>query len=236
VTPKTTGHCDFCNEFSGGTDNTFAQIYGQQPLNRIIFRSNSFAVVPSIGQLVEGHVLIIPFIHYTAIADMSFSVAFELSELCKSIRLKLVQSYGPCVLFEHGVRGSGAGGCGIDHAHLHAMPFTHPADPIVELRKRHRFRSISNLTAIREIMPGDSSYLYYEEVNSKSWIASVDFLPSQYLRRFFAEVMGVHSWNWRDCKRESAMIRAIEQLSDIFDHTRLERPTDTILGGCDIHG
>src|SRR5712692_9184494 len=63
-------HCDFCNEFSGELENSFAARYQSAPQSRVLLSTANFRVVPSLGQIVEGHLLIVPASHFTSIADV----------------------------------------------------------------------------------------------------------------------------------------------------------------------
>lgn len=205
-------NCDFCDEFSGGKENAFSRIYGQELKSRALLHSQGFVVVPSLGQIVEGHLLIVPRWHYTALADMPPRLIVELSQLYGRVRVALSQTYGPTLFFEHGVRGTDSGGCGIDHAHLHGVPFKCFGEPIEELKKRHSFKSIAGISEIRKGAPPNSSYLYYEETNGKAWMCETDFIPSQYVRKLLAESLGTNSWDWRVCGREQSLVSSIAQI------------------------
>lgn len=209
-------NCDFCDELSGGNDNAFVRIYRQQPESRVLFRSENFAVVPSLGQVTEGYLLIVPVSHYTALADMPPDLITELLHLNVQLRIDLSKAYGPCLFFEHGIRGKQAGGCGIDHAHMHAVPFTCSREPIEELKRNHSLRSIGGIGDIhREVSP-NSPYLYYEETNGQAWTCEIGVIPSQYIRKLLAESLGVNSWDWRECGREQALVSSLARLAESF--------------------
>src|SRR5580704_6912125 len=139
--------CDFCDEFSGGHRHAYALQYGQDVSRRTILSTESFRVVPSLGQIVEGHLLIAPVDHFRASADLSRNQTSELEDLCRHVRSVLSSTYGRCVFFEHGVRGSDDGGCGVDHAHMHAVPVT--ADGVLKaLTQEFGGSSIQSLAEI----------------------------------------------------------------------------------------
>jgi diadenosine tetraphosphate (Ap4A) HIT family hydrolase len=209
-------HCDFCNELSNGKENSFASIYGLDPKSRILFRSQNFAVVPSLGQIVEGYLLIVPIRHYTALADMPPQLISEVSNLCGEVRRGLSKAYGSCLFFEHGVRGKESGGCGVEHAHLHAVPFTRSTEPIEELRRSLSLKLIGGISEIHKEVAPDSSYLYYEQTNGHAWACEIEFIPSQYLRKVLAESLGINSWDWRECGREQALLSSIARLSEFL--------------------
>src|SRR6266705_3229591 len=115
--------CDLCDELSGGAASRFEGIYAHAPRSRILFRSERFVVIPSLGQIVGGYLLIVPTSHLMALGDISDASLGEFTVLSRSVRAILEAEYESCVFFEHGARCAAAGGCGVYHAHLHAVPF-----------------------------------------------------------------------------------------------------------------
>jgi diadenosine tetraphosphate (Ap4A) HIT family hydrolase len=220
--PSNAQHCDFCNEFSGSSRNSFARLYQNKPKERIVLSTANFRVVPSLGQIVEGHLLIVPAVHFTAIADVPRQMREELVGVCARVRRTLCKVYALPLLFEHGVRGKNSGGCGVDHAHLHAVPFNCYAEPVEELIRNHSLRPISGIAEIHKEVAPNTSYLYYEQPNGRAWACETNFIPSQYLRRVVAESLGTNSWNWKECGREQSLIRSIERLSESFSARLVE--------------
>ena len=122
----TTRHCEFCDEFEGGSANSFAAHYAHELESRTILEQDDFRLVPSLGQIVPGYLLLVPNHHYRAFADMSLEELKAAEALKTSLTVQMRPLYGNLLFFEHGVRASDSGGCGISHAHLHSVPF--PAD------------------------------------------------------------------------------------------------------------
>jgi len=211
-----TDNCDFCNEFSGGMENTFARIYRRELISRSLYTSKQFVVMPSLGQIVEGYVLIVPVRHCMAIADMSTEGVQELGGLRDFVRDALSQTYGPSILFEHGIRGTEAGGCGVEHAHLHAVPFDSTTEPIEELKAKHSFKPISGLAQLHSEVSANSPYLYYEQTNGQAWVCETERIPSQYVRKLLAQLIGTEPWDWRVAGREQALLNSISRLSGFF--------------------
>jgi len=205
--------CDFCDEVSGGSDNTFASRYRAEFPDRSVFTTGNLMVLPSLGQIVEGHVLIVPRLHYVTIGDLPLELVEETQVVAELVRKGLRETYRNCIFFEHGARESAAGGCGIYHAHLHAVPVGR--DPVQQLMKQHLFVRIENLGELARASAGHS-YLYYETLSLERYVCRVDNLPSQYMRRLLAEFIGESHWNWRDAGKEAALRSAFTQLSSWF--------------------
>src|SRR5258708_7399175 len=140
-----TANCDFCDEFDGGVENAFDRIYRRDPKSRVLFRSDEFVVVPSLGQIAEGHLLLLPIMHWTALGDLPESLFEEFTELSKSVTSIIRDEYGSCVSFEHGVRPGSTGGCGVYHAHQHVVPLSATLDPVDSLKSKFTYKEIRHL-------------------------------------------------------------------------------------------
>jgi diadenosine tetraphosphate (Ap4A) HIT family hydrolase len=221
--------CDFCDEFSGGSSNAFRARYGQSVQDRVILATESFRVFPSIGQLVEGYLLIAPVAHYRALDEMPTQVFDQLSTVRESVRAAMSKTYGPSLSFEHGAREPVNGGCGVYHAHLHVVPFPTLRDPVAELKNRFPCKLLPQLKDIATVTHGTSPYLLYEDLESNSYAFFVGNLSSQYMRRLLAEILGQSDWDWRAAGREQRLFDALARFSGLFDTAQRsdERPRPT---------
>jgi diadenosine tetraphosphate (Ap4A) HIT family hydrolase len=211
-----TPNCDFCNEFAGCVENAFDRIYRRDPTSRVLFRSDEFVVVPSLGQVAEGHLLLLPIKHWTAVGDLPESLSEGFTELSKNITAILDEEYGSCITFEHGVRSESAGGCGIDHAHLHVVPLSAALDPIDFLKSQFSYEQIGDLSEIGKQSKGRSGYLFYQDSQSRAYLFDAANLVSQYMRRVLANVLGVHDWDWRSAGKEDRLLRTLDLLAGRF--------------------
>jgi diadenosine tetraphosphate (Ap4A) HIT family hydrolase len=207
--------CEFCNEFMGCSANSFAARYGHELESRLILEQSDFQVLPSLGQIVPGYLLLVPKQHFRALADMSLNELKELEVLKMYIASQLYSTYGDYLFFEHGARTSDSGGCGISHAHLHAVPFPCDKDPVEELTRSFAFEEISNLPELKRIQP-EQPYLYYEAVRGKRYVFYPPFVPSQYIRRLLAEALGIEMWDWRQCGREESLLTTLARTSQLL--------------------
>lgn len=211
--------CDFCRELAGSPTNAFARIYGPSA-NRVLFRSDTFVVIPSLGQIVEGYLLVLPIEHSKALADLPTRFLDELASIVELVGNILAEQYGSYILFEHGARSEMAGGCGICHAHLHATPLAGITDPIDTLRATFPYTQSENLTDIKELSASLDSYLFYRDTAAKLYLFDTGPLPSQYMRRLIADALHESNWNWRIAEREERLIATMERLSGRFEATQ----------------
>jgi diadenosine tetraphosphate (Ap4A) HIT family hydrolase len=207
--------CDFCDEFFDGHKNAFTLRYGAALPDRVIFATKRFRVIPSLGQITQGHLLVVPTEHLGALCDLPNEHFEELQNLCADVRSILRAAYGACIFFEHGIRGAGSGGCGIDHAHMHAVPAK--ADGVLDtLLERFNGRTINSLGEVEPSLGHNSSYLFFEDVSGQRYVFPVDNLPSQYMRKLVADSIGKIDWDWRECGREPELLSTLQQLPPLF--------------------
>jgi diadenosine tetraphosphate (Ap4A) HIT family hydrolase len=222
-------HCDFCDEFSGGFGNAFRERYGNSVQNREVISTEGLRVFASIGQIVEGYLLIAPKAHYTALDQMPSQLLQELSAIFASLKSTVSAEFGPSLCFEHGAREPLNGGCGIYHAHLHLVPFERAHDPVAKLKTRFPYEQVCHFQDIAKVTGRSSPYLLYEDTESNKYVFLADNLPSQYVRRLLAEVLGQTNWDWRTAGREERLLNTLNRLSHRFDSS------STSLGPQKVH-
>jgi len=206
--------CDFCDEFSSGQQNAYARVYGPHAATRVLV-DGPFRLLPTLGQVAEGHLLIIPAKHLCSLADLADEQTQQLERLCRQVKSVLRRAYGACVFFEHGIRSAGSGGCGIDHAHMHAVPVT--ADGVLNiLTEQFNGRTIGSLGDIKRNLRHDSSYLFFEHISGQRYVFPVENLPSQYMRKLLADSVGKADWDWKKCGPEPELISTLQWLPRLF--------------------
>ena len=201
--------CEYCEEFEKGIFNRG----GKELSNRIIFESPNFLVFPSLGQIVEGYLLIAPKTHYINIKSLPKELLSELDRVKKLVRDILLENYRVPIFFEHGpVSKIKRGGCCIEHAHIHAVPLK--ANILHELRF-FPCQAINNLSDLAE-QPTDKPYFFYEDNQEKKYIFEIDdIVPSQYIRKIIAAKVGKpDKWDWRYYPEMDNMQATIVKLSD----------------------
>ena len=179
--------------------------------------------MPSLGQIVEGYLLVLPCRHSKALGDLNVVDVNELATISQRVGDILTKEYGPYVLFEHGTRTEGVGGCGIYHAHLHAVPLdtiSGTFDPVGALKARFRYQEMTSLREINKRTASLSCYLFYQDSEARGYLFDTGPLPSQYVRKLLAEATGENVWNWRDVGREERLLATIQRLSHHFESPR----------------
>lgn len=215
-------NCDYCNERQG-IETVYNKIYGA--LNRIVYETRSFLVFPCMGQLREGHLLIVSKTHINAVGMLPLDDIDELNALIEDIALFFQNVYQKDLLcFEHGVlndRGEN-GGCGIYHMHLHLIPANkneflkvleyvcNDKTNIVSLSDS--FQKTYNCVANAETYVYFSFYDNTKESSSFVVTNSKNYFESQYMRKIVGKVFGRTEWDWRKIKcREEELINTLEK-------------------------
>lgn len=162
----------------------------------ILARSETAIAFASWGAFIEGWTLVVPTEHTLALAELSNSAWFEFEGLAAEVRQKISAKFGDTVMFEHGAAGSGRhAGCGVDHAHLHIVPWTG------DLRNAiHEAPEVSTFdwqeSGPRPVGVPDHDYIWMSD-GSGSWITHAPMLPSQVVRRALAHAAGLTVWDWK---------------------------------------
>lgn len=191
--------CCLCSQIAkDGEADLLADVLSQPAgVGRYVVREwPGFVLFPSIGALTVGHVILCPRLHVRSMSDLPNALEQSLSDVTRAVRELVSSNFGlPVHAFEHGNATAGQRVvCTVDHAHLHFIP----ADVSIE-RYLSRYQWTAAPLSLRDATKG-REYLFYESPSGERLVTTGDgtLFPSQYLRRAFAEALGVgDSWNWR---------------------------------------
>ena len=200
--------CAFCGAFVASSPI---------PWNRPLLETPHFQVVPSLGALVEGWVLIVSREHAIRTSDLPTDARRELDDLRGRLGNAVTKGLGKSVVqFEHGAACTGIPiGCGVDHAHVHLVPFD--GDVVTEARTQLPEIEWNAAGSLGSVQGSPSlSYIYVEDANGLAVLAERKELPSQLLRRCIASLVGrSNEWNWRDRHQERNVSATIQLLKDL---------------------
>lgn len=181
--------CRFCTEFEGGkvilSDEKTVKAH-------VLYETQNFIVFPPLGPVMEGHVLISPKEHTLSVATLPAALLAEFENVQNKAKIVMKDIYGhPPIFFEHGPAAfSSAGGCCVDHAHLHAVPAM--VDLLQDLQEKFTVHAIGSYKALQDWQVATKRpYLLYENKQGERYIVDIpDIIQSQYLRRLLANKMG----------------------------------------------
>lgn len=192
------GECTFCAELTGEeTNNLLRIVLGEGYTTRVVRETENFVVLPTIGQIVEGYLLIVSKQHYLSFGHIPAQCFREFMNLKEETRQVLSEVYTSPIFFEHGpISESKRGGCCVEHAHLHGVPAR--IDLLDKLQTDFHWRSISSMLALRQQIERGMPYLFYESRDRRMYVFDAPLVPSQYLRQLVATRLGLEErWDWR---------------------------------------
>ena len=197
--------CSICAELGSNEDSLLAQLLaGDGIISAIAQRTNNFAVIPSIGALVPGHSLVVPLSHESnvVVSASAMGLTKELFETVDRHLVTLGQSFGKTFLiFEHGSTSFGHSLCSTEHGHLHILPLDQNAIDAV-FQKLRKVADLIPFCELEQRAIASQDFIYVGGVDER-WSYTPAFfmpakgIPSQYMRRIVAEVIGIESWNWK---------------------------------------
>lgn len=218
--------CSFCQELQNELDNNFFEMYLKERFNkvglssRIIGETKHFSVMPMVGPLVPGYLLIVPKKHVESISLLSTCELEELFQIKNDIQDIFEKYYGKSIVYEHGaLTHTLRGGCCSDHAHLHIVAIEANVSDI--LIRNFKVRYLLDLRGIDIQKEEYSPYLYYEDKYRKSMIMNVEIIESQYIRKLLASKIGdtKHIF-WNNNIEYGWMIDIVKLLKPEFDRKR----------------
>lgn len=187
--------CNFCN-----IDNS-------KNYNHIILETDNFVVIPSIGSLVDGYLLIVSKIHVNSMNELSYDTKIEYLQLIDRCRELFKNKYGIYpIIFEHGTSVFKNSASSIVHAHTHVVNhnFLNEYEIIIN-EKFHRINSIFDIDSKK-------NYIYYKNEYAIDYV-SYDFKPiSQLMRILIAKDLKLdNKYNWKNYTFNSNIEKTINK-------------------------
>jgi len=150
-----------------------------------------FVVMPAVGPIVPGHVLIVSKEHLPNLAAMGEDALKEYRELVVTLRERDIYSNEVCIEAEHGASEHDQGGACITHVHVNFIPLDveHTSlfdEKLPVLSKDKDLRNFNESLAPYIMLRGATAARVYEAKN----------IPSQLIRRALFETLGRDDWDW----------------------------------------
>lgn len=165
--------------------------------NTPIAETDRFVVMPCVGPLVPGHVLVVSREHYPSLASMGREAIRDYQRLLDRFREANPSAVDGLLEAEHGaVSGDCAGAC-VVHTHIHWMPGLGRYDTLFEgvLAHRPMGESLGDLAGV------DTPYLLVRRAGGAPHLYDGSGLPSQLIRQAICSQLGREDWDWRSNPR-----------------------------------
>lgn len=193
--------CSFCAEIERRTEyNLFHELMGNDvAFTYLLYETSNFVVMPSIGSLMPGYLLVVPKLHVLSFGHLPSELDAEL----QSILATLVEWHSSTfstksIFFEHGsVSFTKRGGSCTDHAHLHIVPVPKSVDLVAGMYRDFSTRCVADLAALRAQVESDLPYLLLRHHDGSVYVADAPHAKSQHLRRDLVHQLGLGEvWDW----------------------------------------
>lgn len=203
--------CEYCEYIKNHFYDT------KRNMNRAIYKSENFFVMPTLGEFITGYLLIVPDEHVMSNAELNPTLQKEFFSVLEDILyiLKLTYHTPNFLVWENGTGNSGKGKAknSVVHSHVHVAPSELTASKIEEL-SQFNFAKISkdDLSSY-----GNHSYLLIKDTEN-CWFINDEselYIPRQYIRKLLAEEYGISGdvWNWRIHPFTDLMRQTIEDIT-----------------------
>jgi diadenosine tetraphosphate (Ap4A) HIT family hydrolase len=186
-----------------------------------IFESPNFVVIPTVGALVEGWLLVVPRQPILSFARLSTPLFSELEDFFKEVVPVIQSAYGSVSVFEHGPGcATSAVGCGVDYAHLHLVPVD--CDLLggaKQIAPRIEWNRVTSISDIHQHARNDNGYWFVQQPygGGACYIGTCanEKPTSQLFRRVIANHIGrPFDFDWKQHCGEAAIAATVEKLTN----------------------
>lgn len=168
----------------------------------------SFFLVSALGPLTLGHVLLVGKSHVASLAALGASAIEEYERHVKRFRMKL----GLALLeAEHGSNARQTGGACIDHVHVALMPDECHAVTMLD----GKLPLLAKSEPLAAALPVDRPYIFLRG-NDQLRVFDACGVPSQLIRREWAQLHGHEEWDWALFDRPELLQPSLAIWQDAF--------------------
>jgi diadenosine tetraphosphate (Ap4A) HIT family hydrolase len=199
--------------------NLLYSVTSQHAADRVLVENDNYFAVASIGGFIPGWTLIFPKSHKLNLAyDFSNEDFLSFTSLVVEV---VSATYGKCVIFEHGSNSyNSATSCGVNHAHLHVVPFEQNLELFAMQEQPNSYWKQSKITDISTIS-NNEEYLFcansYLDRNTKGVVLKLASPQSQFFRRILAKATGISNlYDYKRYRFDDISIDTSENLREKF--------------------
>ncbi len=169
-----------------------------------VFETNSFVVMPSLGSLVAGWLLVIPRRRIPNLSHLNIHEREELRSLVSRVDGYLQHFPGTVFRFEHGGAYGSLTSCGVDQAHLHLVPLQFDLIDIA-VRRPDIHWSVARDRNFLAPSCSDKEYFSAFSGDGRVAVGLPEAPQSQWFRRLIAKELSLEQWDYRAAPRMTTM-------------------------------
>lgn len=216
-------NCPFCEEYLHPNVSQFYVEIGKKIgcESRVLLETEHWYVIPTLGSLTVGYVLLVAKEHHLSLANLSKELLGEMLQLKKNVEELLYNKLGMhCLSFEHGVTNAVSKGANsVDHVHVHILPFPKPIwqNIVFDIPQVH-FEVVSSYTELfsnwQKKTP--NSYLLFQDTDQAIYyFPDASNMPSQLFRKCLAPYLKADHWDWHNETYSNNITKTIELFGPI---------------------
>lgn len=174
-------------------DCIFCDLDNSKLENTILEETENFIVVPALGSLTQGYVLIVAKNHIYNMFELDEKKKEEYFTLIEKYRCMFKQIYGKNpIIFEHGTikQDSENSSSSVVHAHTHIVNHNYKDEK--GILNKHNFEEFNDKINLNR------NYIFYISPNGKKYLTYNFKAISQLMRILIAEDLGIKDkYNWK---------------------------------------
>lgn len=192
-------NCIFCNLEKNKIENT------------ILDETNHFYILPTVGSLVDGYILVVSKRHINSMSELTKNEMDEYNFIIEKYRNIFRDIYGKYpIVFEHGspVSDNSIRANSVIHAHSHIVNHAYLDEP--KIIKRLNFKPIQRIEDIKS----NENYIMY--INNNFKYVTYNFEPiSQLMRKLIAKDLKYEDkFDWKKEKFMDNIIKTILKVKE----------------------
>ncbi len=192
-------NCIFCNLEKNKIENT------------ILDETNHFYILPTVGSLVDGYILVVSKRHINSMSELTKNEMNEYNFIIKKYRNIFRDIYGKYpIVFEHGspVSDNSIRANSVIHAHSHIVNHAYLDEP--KIIKRLNFKPIQRIEDIKS----NENYIMY--INNNFKYVTYNFEPiSQLMRKLIAKDLKYEDkFDWKKEKFMDNIIKTVLKVKE----------------------
>ena len=193
-------NCIFCNLEKNKIENT------------ILDETNHFYILPTVGSLVDGYILVVSKRHINSMSELTKNEMNEYNFIIKKYRNIFRDIYGKYpIVFEHGspVSDNSIRANSVIHAHSHIVNHAYLDEP--KIIKRLNFKPIQRIEDIKS----NENYIMYINNNNFKYV-TYNFEPiSQLMRKLIAKDLKYEDkFDWKKEKFMDNIIKTVLKVKE----------------------
>ncbi len=162
--------------------------------NQKLLETDRFIVLPSLGPLMPGHIMVVGKEHRDSLASMGREAFEEYERLANQLRVAPFLRDGEPLEAEHGSTATDKAGACVIHTHIHWLPGL--GGYLDEFQKRLPLLSQREIADI----PASVPYIFVR-AGAKKALFHAAGLPSQTIRRTLCELLDRDDTDWKQAPR-----------------------------------